>query len=136
MKALQTFSFLPIILSVPSIKAGKKRKIQPRRDHCPFWLAPSNLNSDDNDDRMTKYGIFAGQDYDQNATLPLVIPLVDMFGDFHRITTLHRNILSLLENMLWAPALFWGAMGGKHQHASILPRDWNIILVTFHLFHF
>ncbi|KAG7372015.1 hypothetical protein IV203_018158 [Nitzschia inconspicua] len=112
MTALQTFSFLPIILSVPSINACKKRKIQPRRDHCPFRLAPSNLKPDnDDDDRLTKYGIFARQDYDQNATLPLpelVIPLVDMFGDFHRTTTLHRNILSLLGNMLWAPAFLGG----------------------------
>lgn len=133
--------------SVTSLaSAKKKRKTQPRRrDNCPLWLAPSNLNVDDDDAggdyRLIKYGLFAGQEYMENATLPfpeLVIPLVDLFGDFHRTTTMEDNILSFLEDMLWAPAFLGGQWEGNLTTPALIPGIGTLSLYhsTYSNIHF
>jgi hypothetical protein len=104
----------------------KRRKMgQTRfRDNCPLWLAPSNLNVDNDDDRLVKYGLFAGQEYPQNATLPfpeLVIPVIDMFGDFHRDGLVESNILSFLEDILWAQAFLGGQWEGNLSAPALIP---------------
>jgi hypothetical protein len=106
-----------------SSSTAAKRKPQTRRDNCPLWLAPSNLNTD-NEHHLTKYGLFAGQEYPQNATLPfpeLVIPLVDMFGDFHREDPVQSNVLKFLEDLLWAPRFLGGQWEGNISTPALIP---------------
>ena len=69
---------------------------------CPLWLAPSYITELSTE--SPKYGLYAGVEYPQDATLPLselAIPLIDFFGDFNRAKKFGSDTLSFLESFLW-----------------------------------
>jgi hypothetical protein len=109
--------------------AGTNKESSPSQktllhENCPLWLAPSNLNFDKDVDELVKYGLFAGQEYPQNTTLPfpeLVIPVIDMFEDIHRSRPRLNNVLSFLEDILWAPAFSGGQWEGNSSVPSLIP---------------
>lgn len=142
--AVTTFSVVVVLSCVvknlPGAVTAAKRSPKTRRHDCPLWLAPSNLNVvvDDDNNRPTKYGLYAGRDYDQNSTLPfpeLVIPVVDMFGEHHRTDA---NILAFLENVLWAQGFAGAKWEGKLSTPALIPGVGTLSLyhATFSNVHF
>ncbi|KAL3917310.1 MAG: hypothetical protein SGILL_004773 [Bacillariaceae sp.] len=98
---------------------------------CPLWIAPSNTdpsfgshNGDAQSKPFTKWGLYAGKAYPQNASLPLselAIPLIDFFGDFHKETDIEAAIFSFLEGQLWAPSFLGSQLEGHLSTPGLVP---------------
>lgn len=88
---------------------------------CLLWLAPSYLSTYGDQGQM-KYGLYAGQTYEPNATLPmaeLVIPLIDFFVDANRKTTVGQEVLTMLEPFMWYQNKLGSVWEGESAPAAI-----------------
>jgi hypothetical protein len=91
-------------------------------DGCPMWLAPSYITETSAD--FPKYGLFAGQAYEQDSILPLselAIPLIDFFGDFNRAKPHGSDVLEFLENYLWTQEKIGSMWEGSISAPGIIP---------------
>jgi hypothetical protein len=98
---------------------------------CPLWIAPSNtdpsmngLDHEKGKHTFTRWGLYAGQTYTKNSTLPLAelaIPLVDFFGDFHQRTEVERAIGSFWEGQVWAPSFLGSQWEGTLSTPGLIP---------------
>jgi len=98
------------------------RSSSSERDGCPLWLAPSYIN--ELSAEFPQYGLYAGQTYEQNSTLPLselAIPLIDFFGDFNRVKPHGSDILEFLESFLWTGEKIGSMWEGNISSPGIIP---------------
>jgi len=108
---------LPVLFLLFSLVSSSSES-----DGCPLWLAPSYINEISNE--FPQYGLFAGQSYEQNSTLPLselAIPLIDFFGDFNRAKPQGSDILEFLESFLWTGEKIGSMWEGNISSPAIIP---------------
>jgi hypothetical protein len=101
---LTCFISLLVLLSVVSSLGFAKSSSDNKNENnnCPLWLPPSYTGTN----KMPEYGLYAGQAYQENETLPsqyseLAIPLIDFVERFHRDTGLPDLVIEFVENYMW-----------------------------------
>jgi len=95
----------------------------PDSKSCPMWLAPSYITPV-SDDALPKFGLYAGQSYEQNSTLPLselAIPLVDFFVNGNREKHLGNEVLDFVESFLWTQDKIGSAWEGVIKSPGLIP---------------
>ena len=108
--------FILSLVSLPApVSAGENGE-------CPLWLAPSYTNPVSA--TFTKLGLYAGQAYEQNSTLPLselAIPLVDFFVKGNRARPNGENVMGFLENFLWTEEKIGSQWEGSISTPGMIP---------------
>ena len=109
------------LLTIFSLATFAGKGIQ-QSEGCPLWLAPSYTTPVSAP--LPKFGLYAGQDYEQNSTLPLselAIPLIDFFIDANRDKPNGENVLGYLENFLWTQEKIGSQWEGIIGSPSLIP---------------
>lgn len=89
---------------------------------CPLWLAPSYITQVSAD--LPRFGLYAGQAYEQNSTLPLselAIPLIDFFINDNRAKPHGEDVLGFLENYLWTQEKIGSIWEGVIGSPGVIP---------------
>jgi hypothetical protein len=94
----------------------------PDSEACPLWLAPSYVTPVSAN--LPTFGIYAGQAYEQNSTLPLselAIPLIDFFVNDNRAKPYGEDVLGLLEKFLWTQEKIGSMWEGTIGAPGVIP---------------
>lgn len=113
------FGVLSLAIVLAPVNADKGT---PQNEGCPLWLAPSYTTPVSA--TLPKFGLYAGQAYEQNSTLPLselAIPLVDFFITGNRARSNGENILGFLENFLWTEEKIGSQWEGSISTPGMIP---------------
>jgi len=124
-------SLLTIFSLVVASTPASASNGSPDSDACPLWLAPSYTT--EVSANLPKFGLYAGQAYEQNSTLPLselAIPLIDFLANGNREKPHGEDILGFVESFLWTEEKIGSAWEGLISAPGFIPGIG--ILANFH----
>ena len=116
---LPWFSTFSLAIMIAPVIAGNAT---PENEGCPLWLAPSYTTP--LSATLPRFGLYAGQTYEQNSTLPLselAVPLVDFFVKGNRKRPNGKSILEFLENFLWTEEKIGSQWEGSISTPGMIP---------------
>jgi len=116
---LPLFSLLSLAIVSAPASAGNG---SPENEGCPLWLAPSYTTPVSA--TLPKFGLYAGQAYEQNSTLPLselAIPLVDFFIKGNKARANGEKVFEFLENFLWTEEKIGAQWEGTVNTPGMIP---------------
>ena len=112
-----------VVLSFPAAATTSNRNNGDDSENaCPLWLAPSYITP--LSANLPKFGLYAGQAYEQNSTLPLselAIPLIDFFVQGNRQKPFGTDILGFIENYLWTQEKIGSTWEGNISAPAVIP---------------